>query len=412
MFDMRQKRQRVSKSGLSSFGKILLSLLVIAAAGLTVGLYGKESADSELNRVYENIIKGHNGDADYILDLRKSERAWLNFRDARADLEARIVGKTKPNELTQNGVIDRLTVARRNELSHLSVDGLPFDVSSLSGTDEWGTKVETQYNYYRGKVIQQFTNLTGPWILAQKAWLAYRNNTFSFVQNHGSGDKSQLSMLVSDHVAEMHWNDLNNLATQLGLSHYQPDQGDSVTDWRDDLTVLSAKQDLRVEFTDYETPVAIANADNSRQQLADANPGDPSKTDTYSSDIFISPDSRWILQITWRTHGNREPRYSNAFLYEVKQITPLHLQRYPSAGESFGELAKRHFQVPANSYADIYFVDWQPEKLLFDFTVRPDVEPHVGNDGIDWKCEFDLQKSRFSSPAKVPGPSRFIENAE
>ena len=199
----------------------------------------------------------------------------------------------------------------------------------------------------------------------------------------------------------------------LGLTLYRPDTMPeySITDCRDDLTVVSAKQDLRVEFPDSERPVVIANADNSRQPLANANPGETNKTTTYSSEVYISPDSRWVLQIAWRTHGNREPRYSNAFLFEVKQVAPLHLQPYP-AGGSFGELAKQHFQVPANSYADIHFVDWKEDKLVFTFTVRPDVEPHEGDDGVDWQCEFDLRQATFSSPEKLPGSSRFIGSGE
>lgn len=181
------------------------------------------------------------------------------------------------------------------------------------------------------------------------------------------------------------------------------------TDWRDDLTVISAKQDLRVEFTDFETPVAIANADNSRQQLANANPGDTSKGNTYGSEVFISPDSRWILQITWRVHTNREKRLIDAFLYQVTQIAPLHLQRYP-ARESFGDLAMSRFHVPDDSYADIHFVEWKPDALVMAFTVRPDVEPHVGDDGVDWQYEFDLRKHTFTNPVRMAGPSRLIDD--
>jgi hypothetical protein len=171
--------------------------------------------------------------------------------------------------------------------------------------------------------------------------------------------------------------------------------------------VLSAKQDLRVEFTNYEKPVVISNVDNSRQELEDANPGESNKQTTYSSEVFISPDSRWILQIAWRAHANREAREVNAFLYAVTQIVPLHLQRYPT-GKSFGELAQEHMHVPDDQYADLHFVEWKADKLVFDFTVRPNVEPHLGTDGVDWQCEFDLKKGEFSNPVKLPGPSRFI----
>jgi Lysozyme inhibitor LprI len=388
----------------------LIALVIVARASASAG---EISADRDLNLAYAEIIKDHSRDTTFVADLRKWERAWLNYRDGRATLEAWIAGKTRLDETTLRTTLNRLTAVRVQELKHLTADGSPFDLDLLSQSDDWDSKSLTQYNYYREQVVQRFRNITGPWILAEKAWLSYRAETLQFVQEHGPGSSEKLSGQVSDHLSEVHCQDLNQWAEQLGLTLYRPDTipENSITDWRDDLTVVSARQDLRVEFTDYERPVAIANADNSRQPLANADPGETNKTTTYSSDVYISPDSRWILQITWRTHGNREPRYSNAFLFEVKQVAPLHLQPYPGGG-SFGELAKQHFQVPANSYADIYFVDWKEDKLVFSFTVRPDVEPHDGNDGVDWQCEFDLRKGTFSRPEKLPGSSRFIGSGE
>lgn len=386
----------------------LLALVIVAGASASPA---PASVDSDLNLTYAEIIKAHSRDTAFIGDLRNWERAWINYRDGRATLEAWIAGRTRLDEATLQPTLNRLTEVRVQDLKQVAADGSPFDPDSLSQSDDCDSQV--QYNYYRDQVVQQFRNITGPWILAEKAWLSYRAETIQFVQEHGPGNKVKLSGQVSDHLSEIHCQNLNQWAQQLGLTLYRSAAvpADSITDWRDDLTVVSAKQDLRVEFTDYERPVAIANADNSRQLLANANPGGTSKTTTYSSDVYISPDSRWILQITWRTHGNREPRYANAFLFEVKQIAPLHLQPYPARG-SFGELAKQHFEAPINSYADIYFVEWKQDKLVFSFTVRPDVEPHEGNDGVDWQCEFDLRKGTFSRPEKLPGSSRFIGSGE
>jgi hypothetical protein len=173
----------------------------------------------------------------------------------------------------------------------------------------------------------------------------------------------------------------------------------------------TVRHDLRVEFTNSEKPVAVSNTDNSRQELEDANPGESNKQSYYSSEVFISPDSRWILQITWRAHANREARGVDAFLYGVTQIAPLYLQPYPT-GESLGHLAHNHFHAPPDYYADIHFVEWKQDKLVFAFTVRPNVEPHEGNDGVDWQCEFDLRKGTFSGPEKLPGFSRFISSGE
>ncbi|MFY9986840.1 MAG: lysozyme inhibitor LprI family protein [Chthoniobacterales bacterium] len=408
--DMKRFCQRLMRAVLKLW-TCRLTLLALALMGSRMGLSAKESIDTNLNSTYEKLIKEHGNDVAFISDLRNWERAWVSYRDARANLEAWIVGKTKPDEPARRATVEKLTDAQLQALRQLAADGSPFDPNSLSANPKWEWACWRQYNYYREQVVGKFTYLTGPWILAQKAWLGYLGETETFLESHGPGTKGQLSQLVSNYVDEMRANDLDQLAGRLGLIHYEPKavSKDSITDWRDDLTVISAKQDLRVEFTDVEVPVAIANADNSRQQLANANPGDTSKGNTYGSDLFISPDSRWILQITWRVHTNREKRLIDAFLYQVIQITPLHLQRYP-ARESFGDLAMSLFHVPDDSYADIHFVEWKPDALVMAFTVRPDVEPHLGDDGVDWQYEFDLRKHTFTNPARMPGASRLIDD--
>jgi uncharacterized protein YecT (DUF1311 family) len=45
-----------------------------------------DKADEELNVVYSQLIEKEKGDSKFIEDLRKSQRAWINFRDA--ELEA------------------------------------------------------------------------------------------------------------------------------------------------------------------------------------------------------------------------------------------------------------------------------------------------------------------------------------
>jgi uncharacterized protein YecT (DUF1311 family) len=260
--------------------------------GALACLHATESADNELNTIYSGLIKEHANNPAFIEDLRNLERAWLTYRDARANLEAWVTGKKQPDETVRRAMVDRLTASQVQELKQIAVSGSPFATSELSQNDDWGSKASTLYNYYRQQVVQRFRHLTGPWILAEQARIKYLGAVTLFVQKHGSGDTSQNSLLVGDHLAELHWNELNQLAQRIGLNLSTPGAipADSVTDWRDDLTVLSAKQDLRVEFTDYERPVAIANADDSRQELANANPGDTSKLNTYSSDVFISPD--------------------------------------------------------------------------------------------------------------------------
>jgi uncharacterized protein YecT (DUF1311 family) len=46
-----------------------------------------KSADQELNRVYQAILKKYKDDAKFIAKFREAQRAWLKYRDA--ELEAK-----------------------------------------------------------------------------------------------------------------------------------------------------------------------------------------------------------------------------------------------------------------------------------------------------------------------------------
>ncbi|MCF6130735.1 lysozyme inhibitor LprI family protein [Flavobacterium wongokense] len=41
-----------------------------------------KKADAELNTVYNRILKGYQSDAEFIRNLKKSQKIWIAFRDA------------------------------------------------------------------------------------------------------------------------------------------------------------------------------------------------------------------------------------------------------------------------------------------------------------------------------------------
>jgi uncharacterized protein YecT (DUF1311 family) len=41
-----------------------------------------ENADKNLNQVYNSVLRKYSGDAEFIKNLRASERLWIQFRDA------------------------------------------------------------------------------------------------------------------------------------------------------------------------------------------------------------------------------------------------------------------------------------------------------------------------------------------
>jgi hypothetical protein len=63
-----------------------LTLLGLALMGSSMGLSAKESIDTDLNLTFEKLNKEHGNDAALISDLRNWERAWVSYRDARANL--------------------------------------------------------------------------------------------------------------------------------------------------------------------------------------------------------------------------------------------------------------------------------------------------------------------------------------
>jgi hypothetical protein len=95
---------------------ILISALLALKLGVSAPnppQWGWHGAD--LTLLYNRIIEERSRDTTFVEDLRKTETAWLNFRDAHANLEPWIEGKTilpcsQPNRISGSSL--RITRSR------------------------------------------------------------------------------------------------------------------------------------------------------------------------------------------------------------------------------------------------------------------------------------------------------------
>lgn len=85
-----------------------------------------KQADSELNRVYQQILAAHGGDAAFITALREAQRAWIAFRDAHVksiypDPDPVAYGSVNP--MCRCGILEQLTIQRSKQLRELWING-------------------------------------------------------------------------------------------------------------------------------------------------------------------------------------------------------------------------------------------------------------------------------------------------
>ncbi|WP_287130426.1 lysozyme inhibitor LprI family protein [Candidatus Cyanaurora vandensis] len=92
-----------------------------------------KSADTELNKVYGQILRDYKADTLFIEKLKQAQRAWLQYRDAH--LAALYPGDPSQygsvNSMCQCQVLEQLTANRVTELKQW-LQGVEGDVCSGS----------------------------------------------------------------------------------------------------------------------------------------------------------------------------------------------------------------------------------------------------------------------------------------
>ena len=86
-----------------------------------------KKADSELNRVYQQVLTAKGGDAVFVKAFREAQRAWIAFRDAHLKsiypdpFPREVYGSA--NSMCQCGDLQELTVQRTRQLRKLWIEG-------------------------------------------------------------------------------------------------------------------------------------------------------------------------------------------------------------------------------------------------------------------------------------------------
>ena len=368
--------------------------------------------DAELNTAYKQLLEARKGDDPFLNFLRDAQRAWVNYRDQRASLQAAITGATVPDKTT----IQELTLQRVEELRHIAKDGLPADLRSEPDQRVFLAQMKWGYRQFRQEIVDRRPGgIIVAWITFQQAWNDYSDKESALeaqanpgIAGVGAGSdfpKATVQTKAQNRLDQMHWADLTLLAKDLGLQPAGPPDPSVITYGNpfDQDTVISPQKDFRVEtlYNDSDTAqsVVISSADKSQQTLADpkamANGSTGDKRDDYSSQVYISPDSRWIFQVAMRS-AHRD-YLGNAYLYKVAGAAPITLQRTYS-GQSFAQAALsalgKQLKLANPSLNSIDLVQWKPGKLVFSISAS------YGNNTGAWQCEFDLAKGKFSKPVQ------------
>jgi uncharacterized protein YecT (DUF1311 family) len=85
-----------------------------------------KKADSELNKVFQQILAANAGNAAFVKALREAQRAWITFRDAHVtsiypDPDPMAYGTVNP--MCRCSILGQLTVQRSKQLRQLWIEG-------------------------------------------------------------------------------------------------------------------------------------------------------------------------------------------------------------------------------------------------------------------------------------------------
>ena len=350
---------------------------------LAAGWIYAETTDEALNAAYKKALaSNHDG------ELQWTELHWIAYRDAEANLQAWIAGKSSPDEAARESSLNETTRRRTTELLQTAA-GKPGDISpdntpvSPANAGQ-GLSAADAYAALRSKVIaQNNADLISALILSQKAWL-----DFSELQGAGSEEAMRLKDLLAD--AKL-------LNIDLGKIPPEPDQ-----DGLDRNTEVSPDHLLRIEQTGDHSAWVISNQTGARAQLPlaadEANVGRGQPT-VEVSEFSISPDGRWIFRTQKFYHG-----MCGAYLYErasglnYKAATdrPLDLP----AWEYFGKMS--HMK-DATEGGVVNFVAWKNGRLRISLNASSHL---TFGDVDDWRVDYDPETKSFSVPDNLKESDR------
>jgi uncharacterized protein YecT (DUF1311 family) len=359
-----------------------------------------EDRDATLNKAYQDALARKMINVDF---LKQTELQWIAYRDAEADLQARISGQTQPDEAAREASRKESTETRTKELLHLAKDGLSGDPTDGPLEEE---DVENAYATLRKAVIARHDpDLISAAISDQKAWAAFSDLQADFDGPGPSDDNAEKRRMAHVRMDQQRLAQLQSDLSRLGVheDNSAAIEGDSSPN-NDQSTEVAPDHSLRIEQLDdtagsingypiSETSWVISNRTGERAVLptkedeAGVDRGNPT---VAISEYSISPDSRWIFRTQKFYHG-----MNGAYLY--KRTSGL---RYEKATlRPLDVLAWQFFQAKTNADSSqggvIRFVSWGSHSLRISLNASKRL---TFGDVNDWEVEYDLMNGKFSIP--------------
>jgi len=360
--------------------------------------------DPALNQAYQEAVASKKINPE---SLKWTELQWITYRDAEAELQAKLGGSSKPDDAARVASLKATTAMRTAELQHLAKDGTSADLAE-GRLEEAG--VTNAYATLRKVAIASHDpDLIAAVIADQKAWLAFSGLEIDYdgyVPGHGSDpEKRRMSAVRLDRLRLAQ---LEADLSRLGVHEDTPDAAREATSRPNDrMTEVSPDHLLRIEQTDDATwttsgfPVPatawiISNQTGERETLplkddeTGIGRGDPT---VALSEYAISPDGQWIFRTQKFFHG-----MDGAYLY--KRATGLHYAKATErpldilAWEFFQ--ATTHVAVTDTTHGGVIrFVAWEPHALRISLNAAERLTfANVNN----WLADYDLTTGKFSVP--------------
>jgi uncharacterized protein YecT (DUF1311 family) len=385
------------------FSKISIFVLVFITTGQTH--LQAEDQDSTLNKAYQAALARKMINVDF---FKQTELRWIAYRDAEADLQARISGGQKPDEAAREASRKESTEIRTKELLHLAKDGLSGDPTNGPLEEE---AIENAYATLRKTVIATHDpNLISAVISDQKAWAAFSDLQADYDGPGPSDSNAENRRITHVRLDQLRLAQLQSDLLKLGV--HEKDTGDAQNDSpvvNDQLTEVSPDHSMRIEQTDdtagdingyptSETSWVISNQTGQREILPtkDYEVGVGRGNPTVAvSEYSISPDSQYIFRTQKFYHG-----MNGAYLY--KKVAGLHYAK--ATARPMDILAWQFFQTKTHADSSqggvIRFVAWGPHSLRISLNAS---ERLTFADVNDWELEYDLTTAAFSVPSDKIG---------
>ncbi len=360
--------------------------------------------DAALNQAYQAAVASKKIDPE---SLKWTELQWITYRDAEAELQAKLTGGSKPDDAARVTSLQAITAVRIAELQHLAKDGTSADLAE--GRLEEAGVANAYATLRKAAIASHDPDLIAAVIADQKAWLAFSGlvaDYDGYVPGHGSDpEKRRMSAVRLD---QLRLAQLEADLSRLGVHEDAPDPTQETTSPTNDrMTEVSPDHLLRIEQTNDATGTTngfspmtswiISNRTGEREvlPLKDDETGIGRGNPTVAeSEYAISPDGQWIFRTQKFYHG-----MDGAYLY--KRATGLHYTK--ATARPLDILVWEFFQATTHVAATdttnggvIRFVAWEPHALRISLNASERLTfANVNN----WVADYDLTTGKFSVPA-------------